>query len=145
VRLLHGAEDPDPVEATHPEIGEDDVVRAAAAHVGALASVARLVDLVPSSPQHHCQRGAHVALIIDDQNLRHRSLQGAGLLHLLGEVGPLAEVLDQDLAAGRLPDLKTLEARFAPDPARVPDVTVALTPLSDYDELGTVQLVGDAA
>ena len=71
-----------------------------------------------------------------------------GLLALAHERGceaDLAQALDQDLAAGRLPDLKTLEARFAPDPARVPDVTVALTPLSDYDELGTVQVVGDAA
>ena len=71
-----------------------------------------------------------------------------GLLALAHERGceaDLAQALDQDLAAGRLPDLRTLEARFAPDPARVPDVTVALTPLSEYDELGTVQLVGDAA
>jgi len=71
-----------------------------------------------------------------------------GLLALAHERGceaDLAQALDQDLAAGQLPDLRILEARFAPDPARVPDVTVALTPLSDYDELGTVQLVGDAA
>src|SRR3954453_3004807 len=71
-----------------------------------------------------------------------------GLLALAHERGceaDLAQALDQALAAGRLPDLRTLEARFAPDPARVPDVTVALTPLSEYDELGTVQLVGDAA
>ena len=71
-----------------------------------------------------------------------------GLLALAHERGceaDLAQALDQDLAAGRLPDLRTLEARFAPDPARVPDVTVALTPLSEYDELGTVQVVGDAA
>ena len=71
-----------------------------------------------------------------------------GLLALAHERGceaDLAQALDQDLAAGQLPDLRTLEARFAPDPARVPDVTVALTPLSEYDELGTVQLVGDAA
>jgi transposase InsO family protein len=71
-----------------------------------------------------------------------------GLLALAHERGceaELAQALDQDLAAGRLPDPGTLEARFAPDPARVPEVTVALTPLSDYDELGTVLVVGDAA
>ena len=71
-----------------------------------------------------------------------------GLLALAHERGceaELAQTLDQDLAAGRLPDPGTLEARFAPDPACVPEVTVALTPLSDYDELGTVLVVGDAA
>ena len=72
-----------------------------------------------------------------------------GLLALAHERGceaELAQALDQDLAAGRLPDLRTLEARFAPRSApAIPDVTVALTPLSEYDELGTVQLVGDAA
>src|ERR671911_783202 len=67
------------------------------------------------------------------------------LAHDRGCEAELAACLAADHAAGRLPDLKTLEARFAPDPARVPDVTVALTPLSDYDELGTVQVVGDTA
>ncbi len=53
----------------------------------------------------------------------------------------LAESLNDDLAAGRLPDLAALNARFAPDPARLPEVTVSLTPLAAYDAL----LAGAAA
>jgi Mu transposase, C-terminal domain len=51
----------------------------------------------------------------------------------------LAQLLDADLAAGRMPDMPAIRARFAPDPARIPAVRVDLTPLSAYDELGTVR------
>ena len=47
----------------------------------------------------------------------------------------LAEVLTQDLAARRLPDLDALRARFAPDPLRLPQVCVQPAPLSDYEAL----------
>lgn len=53
----------------------------------------------------------------------------------------LAECLAADLADGRLPDLATLQARFAPDPAHLPEVTVELVPLTAYDAL----LTGGAA
>ena len=53
----------------------------------------------------------------------------------------LADVLDADLAAGRLPDIAVLRERFAPDPAALPEVVVQLTPLSAYDAL----LLGEAA
>lgn len=56
----------------------------------------------------------------------------------------LAGVLDTLLAAGRLPDIAELRARFAPDAAAVPDVTVAQPPLGAYEELATVHR-GDAA
>jgi hypothetical protein len=56
----------------------------------------------------------------------------------------LAEHLAADLDAGRLPDIKVLRARFKPDGRAVPNVTVKLTPLSHYDELGTVRM-GEAA
>ena len=56
----------------------------------------------------------------------------------------LAEAIEAELDAGRLPALDLLERRFAPDPAAVPDITVELVPLHLYDELGTVRL-GDAA
>jgi hypothetical protein len=56
----------------------------------------------------------------------------------------LAAMLDADREAGRLPDLKALQARFAPTAATLPAVTVILVPLSAYDELGTVG-IGDAA
>jgi len=47
----------------------------------------------------------------------------------------LAEVLTEDLAHRRLPDLNALWTRFAPDPARLPQVCVQLAPLSDYEVL----------
>ena len=56
----------------------------------------------------------------------------------------LAQVIDAELDAGRLPDLDSLGRRFAPDPATIPDVTVELVPLHLYDELGTVRAGGAA-
>jgi hypothetical protein len=53
----------------------------------------------------------------------------------------LAEAIDAELAAGRLPDLDKLGRRFASYPATLPDVTVAETPLDLYEELTTVQQV----
>lgn len=47
----------------------------------------------------------------------------------------LAQVLTEDLAHHRLPDLDALRARFSPDPARLPQVSVRLTPLTDYEAL----------
>jgi hypothetical protein len=54
----------------------------------------------------------------------------------------LADAIESELDAGRLPDPKALTRRFAPDAAAVPVVNVALVPLTAYDELaavGTVQ------
>jgi hypothetical protein len=71
--LLHRAEHPEPVDAPHPKIREHDVVGALRAHLGPFLSLARLVDLVARAPQHHRERGPHVSLIINDENLRHSS------------------------------------------------------------------------
>ena len=56
----------------------------------------------------------------------------------------LAEAIDAELDAGRLPDLETLNQRFAPHPTAIPDITIEVAPLHLYDELSTVQLVGAA-
>jgi hypothetical protein len=53
----------------------------------------------------------------------------------------LAEAIDAELAAGRLPDLDKLARRFASHSATLPDVSVAEAPLDLYDELSTVQQV----
>ena len=53
----------------------------------------------------------------------------------------LAECLAADLERGQLPEIGTLRARFAPDPATLPEVTVSLVPLAAYDAL----LAGAAA
>src|SRR5882724_9664939 len=54
----------------------------------------------------------------------------------------LAEAIDAELDAGRLPDLDTLSRRFAPHPTALPDITIEVAPLHLYDELSTVQLIG---
>jgi transposase InsO family protein len=52
----------------------------------------------------------------------------------------LADLLAADLDQGQLPDLPTLRAFFLPDAQAMPEVKVALTPLTAYDELATVHL-----
>lgn len=56
----------------------------------------------------------------------------------------LAAVLDEDLAARRVPDMNALRARFAPDPALLPAVRVTLAPLTAYEVLIS-QTEGEAA
>jgi transposase InsO family protein len=56
----------------------------------------------------------------------------------------LATLLTEHLAAARLPDLAALRVRFAPDPARLPEVLVELVPLSLYEAL-TESYLGAAA
>jgi transposase InsO family protein len=51
----------------------------------------------------------------------------------------LAEAIEAELDAGRLPDLDRLRERFLPDAAVIPDIVVELAPLSLYDELATVR------
>lgn len=54
--------------------------------------------------------------------------------------GQLAELLDDDLEHRRAPDLDALLARFAPDPARLPEVSVRLAALSSYDILASAHV-----
>jgi hypothetical protein len=61
-----------------------------------------------------------------------------GLLALAHEracEADLAAELEAILAAGRLPDLDALRARFAPTGADLPQVTVAMPPAGAYDAL----------
>jgi transposase InsO family protein len=53
----------------------------------------------------------------------------------------LAQAIDADLEAGRLPDLALLRVRFGPSPASVPVIEVDLVPLSAYDELAAIHAV----
>jgi hypothetical protein len=57
------------------------------------------------------------------------------LAHDRGCEAELASILADDLAANQLPDMTALRERFAPNPATLPEVTVRLAPLSDYEEL----------
>jgi transposase InsO family protein len=56
----------------------------------------------------------------------------------------LGAALSECLAANQLPDLASLQACFAPDPARFPVVLVKLAPLADYETL-LDSPVGEAA
>jgi len=56
----------------------------------------------------------------------------------------LAALLTEDLAADRLPELKLLRERFAPDLESLPEVTVHLVPLTVYEALND-SYVGEAA
>ena len=44
-----------------------------------------------------------------------------------------------------MPEIAALRMRFAPDPARLPNVVVQLAPLNAYEELLGDSLMGDAA
>jgi len=57
------------------------------------------------------------------------------LAHDRGCESELAAALDAHLAAGQLPDIAALNARFAADPAALPEVFVRLAPLADYEAL----------
>lgn len=66
------------------------------------------------------------------------------LAHERGCEAELAEALSAALAAGTMPPLNALRARFAPDPAQLPEVRVTLPPLSAYEAL-TSRRTGEAA
>jgi hypothetical protein len=66
----------------------------------------------------------------------------AGLLALAHDracEAELAQAIEVDLDAGRLPNLDRLNECFKPDRATIPDVAVRLAPLSAYDELVAVR------
>jgi hypothetical protein len=57
------------------------------------------------------------------------------LAHERGCEAELAAALSESLEAEEAPNLKALQARFAPNPERLPQVCVQLTPLSVYEDL----------
>jgi hypothetical protein len=63
------------------------------------------------------------------------------LAHDRGCEAELAEPIDAELDAGRLPNLPFLRERFSPNSASVPAIEVAFVPLSSYDELEVVRVV----
>ena len=66
------------------------------------------------------------------------------IAHERGCEAQLATLLTEDLAADRLPDLKVLRERFAPDLASLPEVSVHLAPLAIYEALNDAY-IGEAA
>ncbi|MGH7948091.1 MAG: IS21 family transposase [Candidatus Binataceae bacterium] len=64
-----------------------------------------------------------------------RMVELLALAHERACEATLAQCLDEDLEAKRLPDMARLRQRFAPDPQSLPTVTVKLGSLNDYDVL----------
>ena len=93
-------------------------------------------------PRRAYQRAFEALLAASSEKQPCRTTVGLlALAHDQACEAELAEAIDAEIDAGRLPDLDTLSRRFAPQPATLPDITVALTPLCLYDELSTVQQV----
>jgi transposase InsO family protein len=96
-------------------------------------------------PRRAYLRAFEALLASDSEKQACRTMVGLlALAHDRACEGELAEAINAELDAGRLPDLDTLDRRFAPNPATMPDITVELASLHLYDELSTVQLVGAA-
>jgi hypothetical protein len=90
-------------------------------------------------PRRAYRRAFEALLASDSEKQACRTMVGLlALAHDRACEAELAAILDAELDAGRAPDLERLRRRFAPDPSIVPEITVALTPLHLYDELGTV-------
>jgi transposase InsO family protein len=80
--------------------------------------------------------------LLAEQNEKQACRAMVGLLALAHDracEAELALAIEADLAARALPDLNRLRARFQPDRATMPEVAVALAPLSAYDELAAVR------
>jgi len=71
-RAFDRTEDVDPVLRSHPEIGDEDVVGAGRSALRSFFAALRFVDPRSPRPATSCERRAHVALVIDDEELRHR-------------------------------------------------------------------------
>ena len=96
-------------------------------------------------PRRAYQRAFEVLLARDSEKRACRTMVGLlALAHDRACEAELAQAIDAELDAGRLPDLDSLGRRFAPDLTAIPDITVELVPLHLYDELGTVRWVGAA-
>jgi hypothetical protein len=97
-------------------------------------------------PRGAYRRAFEALLAADSEKPACRTMVGLlALAHDRACEAELAEAIDAELDAGRLPNLDVLYRRFAPHPGVLPDITVALAPLHLYDELGTVRPLGEAA
>lgn len=67
------------------------------------------------------------------------------IAHERGCESELADELAVSLEARKLPDMAALRARFAPDPAKLPNIVVRLTPLDAYEALIGAGVTGGVA
>jgi hypothetical protein len=91
-------------------------------------------------PRHAYARAFEALLAKETEKHACRTMVGLlALAHDRACEADLAETIDADLDAGRLPDLDRLQASFRPDSTPIPNVAVELVPLTAYDELATVR------
>jgi hypothetical protein len=90
-------------------------------------------------PRRPYRRAFEALLAGDSERPACRTMVGLlALAHERACEAELAQAIDIELDAGRLPDLDALCRRFAPNPDGFPEVTVEQVSLHLYDELGTV-------
>ena len=91
-------------------------------------------------PRRAYARAFEALLAKQSEKLACRTMVGLlALAHDRACEAELADAIEATLDAGELPDLDRLRERFMPDRFAIPDVAVALTPLSVYDELAVVR------
>ena len=88
----------------------------------ALLNLVYREQLFPRSPY---RRAFEALLAGDSEKQACRTIVGLlALAHDRACEAELAEAIDAELDAGRLPDLETLSRRFAPHPTAIPDITI---------------------
>jgi hypothetical protein len=102
----------------------------------------RLAAADRSRPQ---QRWEALRTEVGDKRACQVTVELLALAHDRACEAELAQVIDAELDAGRLPDLALLRERFGPSPAAVPVIDVKLVALDAYDELAAVHVVGPAS
>ena len=90
-------------------------------------------------PRRAYARAFEVLLAREGEKQACRTMVGLlALAHDRACEAELADAIDAELDAGSLPDLDGLRERFRPAGTAVPEIAVALVPLSAYDELVAV-------
>ena len=90
-------------------------------------------------PRRAFARAFDMLLAKHSENKACRTVVGLlALAHERACEAELADAIDADVDAGRVPDLDRLRERFMPDRVAIPDVIVELAPLCAYDELAAV-------
>ena len=90
-------------------------------------------------PRPAYKRAFEALLANEGEKIACRTMVGLlALAHDRGCEAELADAIEAALDVGEMPDLDRLREHFTPDHIAIPEVVVALTPLSAYDELAAV-------
>jgi hypothetical protein len=100
---------------------------------GALPRLAYREQLFPRDAYRKLYHAAMEAL--PERNACRLTVELLALAHERNVEAELADAIQNELDAGRLPCLEDMRARFAPNPACLPQVNVVLGALCDYDKL----------